>query len=161
MRVPPIEIIGRWLRGIGLLISGAIIGAAVFMAIYQYNYNILVTENVGMRTKIKQLEENLANSEKYRNETIKSVEVHFVQDDGLPEDKVIQSRIEGLAWADLKEIWLGKDVEDFEDFQDIKKLYARRFNSVVKNDYEVRIDSFVVVYSNLHVWITVKEVTDN
>lgn len=161
MRVPPLGIFAGWFQAFGLLCAGAIIGAAIFMVIYQHNMTELIKQNELLIGQKEQLQEEIEPLKTYRDyeTTLKTIEIHI---ESLPErnrpDELIQSQIKKSVYSQLKPL-IGMKVANFyEHPKQIKEYYGRRvLPNINEKDYIVEIDTVVILYGKLNVWIHVEE----
>lgn len=75
MRVPTMEWVMKHLRAGGLLAAGMIIGAAVFMSVYQQNFSSLYMEKERLRMENEELRKTL---EPYRKSQDRSSEIREI-----------------------------------------------------------------------------------
>jgi hypothetical protein len=166
VRVPPFERYVRFLSGLGLMLAGAVIGSALFMGIYQQNFNFLVMENEKLRSENKQLAEEVDTLNKYKNRQSMiskiNVNVEKTGDEGASLSESIETEIRGRVYDDLK-VLLGQPIATitanpliFQNLVD-KKIYA----NVYEKDYIVSLKTMLVTPGQLTVWVTIRAMIRN
>ncbi len=160
MRIPPFARYQRLLSSLGLMLSGAIIGSAIYMSIHQYNYTQLyvemhkyLQENRDLRTDIENL-----NKTKNKQSLINVVNVHLVpknQEELISED--IQKEIESDIKSELKLV-IGQKATYVKDAQPLyEKLITQKTYILHDKKYIVEVKSIVLIQTELTVWITAQE----
>lgn len=163
MKVPDFRQFAAWSRAAAFIICGIIIGAAVFMLIYQHNMNEILTEYDTLRREKNELLTKIADLEKYKNQhtVIKSIVVDIEDDPDGPEiSKVIKNKlIESVKEA--LSVLKGKEISYFantDTSQLARVLFGqRRISNIHDRDYIVEIKTMIIVYDELKVRITAKE----
>lgn len=160
MRIPPFARYQRLLSSLGLMLSGAIIGSAIYMSIHQYNYTQLyvemhkyLQENRDLRADIDSL-----NKTKNKQSLINVVNVHLVpknQEELISED--IQKEIESDIKSELKLV-IGQRAAFVRDSQPLyEKIITQRTYILHDKKYVVEVKSIVLIQTELTVWITAQE----
>lgn len=160
MRIPPFARYQRLLSSLGLMLSGAIIGSAIYMSIHQYNYTQLyvemhkyLQENRDLRADIDSL-----NKTKNKQSLINVVNVHLVpknQEELISED--IQKEIESDIKSELKLV-IGQKAAFVRDSQPLyEKIITQRTYILHDKKYVVEVKSIVLIQTELTVWITAQE----
>lgn len=157
MRVPSFQRLARWSQGGGLFFAGMIVGAAVFMAIYQHNMNLIFEQNHVLKLEYEMLKDNASMqniSEKYISSIVVRVEEHPKEE----LDVLTKTKIKTLVSKELN-VLKGKKVEVIAPQTDngpkvMKTLYKRLFEDVNGRDYMVEINHYTIVYGELTAWIT-------
>ncbi|NBI28274.1 hypothetical protein [Chengkuizengella marina] len=161
MRVPSITRFLKYMQAIALIVSGMIIGAAVYMIIYQHNMQEMFKINETIRQENKDLLSKIEGLEKYKdsNTVIHSIIIKIQEDkDKEPLDDLIKNDIKNEVSDDLK-VLKGKQVSIiYKDPDYVKQLYGRKtYINVHERDYVVEIQYMFVVYGEVTFWITVEE----
>ncbi|MZQ84983.1 hypothetical protein GQF01_22990 [Paenibacillus sp. 5J-6] len=160
MRIPPFARYQRLLANFALMVSGAIIGSAVYMSIHQHTYTQLyvemhkyLQENRDLRNDIDSL-----NKTKNKQSLINIVNVHLVsknQDELISED--IQKEIESDIKSELKLV-IGQKATYVKDAQPLyEKLITQKTYILHDKKYIVEVKSIVLIQTELTVWITAQE----
>lgn len=163
MKVPRFDVFTSSLRAFGLVIAGAIIGAAFFMSIYSHNLNLVITENRELLSDNEKLMEETATLRKSKNQqtTINLLNIVSVSTvhPQPPLDKVTESELKRRIHKEFGKIVIGKKISSFVDSKDLYEefLTDKTFIGVVEKDYVVNIKSMLLVGTELRVWATVKE----
>lgn len=161
MRVPQTRMFAGWFSSIGLLCAGSVIGAAIFMVIYQHNMTELMKQNALLKEERDQLMDEIEPLKTYRDyeSTLKSIEVQI---ESLPSrnapDELVQSQIKKNVHEQLKPL-IGIKVANLYDHpKQIINYFGRRIlPNINEKDYIVEINTVVILYGKLHVWINVEE----
>ncbi|TXK84224.1 hypothetical protein [Paenibacillus sp. N3.4] len=160
MRIPPFARYQRLLASFGLMVSGAIIGSAVYMSIHQHTYNQLyvqmhkyLEENADLRSDIENL-----NKTRNKQTLINVVNVYLLpkgQDAFISED--IQKEIEGDVKSELKLV-IGQKAAYVRDSQPLyERLITQRTYVLHDKKYTVEVKSIVLIQTELTIWITAQE----
>jgi len=160
LRVPQFARYRHLLAGFGLVVSGAIIGSAVYMSIFQHNYNLLyvqlhkyMEENADLRRDIDSL-----NKTRNKMALINVVNVYLVPSEleELPSED-IQKEIEGSVKNDLKLV-VGQKAAYVRDARPLyEQLIHQKLYSIHDKNYVIEVKSIVLVQTELSIWITAKE----
>lgn len=159
MRVPPFEYYSGLLKGLGLVISGAIIGSALFMNIYQHNLNLVIEHNRKLSKERAELLEKVETNNKLRNKqsVIGDIKVIVTSGDAAEIDNIAMGELERKIEQDLK-IVIGQKVSSFEENPLLyEKLISQRiYQNVAQKDYAVSVKTMVLTQTELKVWIVAK-----
>ncbi|TBL75059.1 hypothetical protein [Paenibacillus thalictri] len=159
MRVPPFEYYSGLLKGLGLVISGAIIGSALFMNIYQHNLNLVIEHNRELSKERAELLEKVETNNKLRNKqsVIGDIKVIVTSGDAAEIDNIAMGELERKIEQDLK-IVIGQKVSSFEENPLLyEKLISQRiYQNVSQKDYAVSVKTMVLTQTELKVWIVAK-----
>lgn len=160
MRVPPFARYQRLLAGFGLLLSGAIIGSAVYMSIHQHTYNQLYVQMHKYLEENDDLKRDIESLNKTRNKQalINVVNVYLLpknQEDQISED--IQKEIEGDVKSELKLV-IGQKAAYVRDARPLyERLITQRTYTLHDKKYIVEVRSIVLIQTELTIWITAEE----
>lgn len=160
MRIPPFARYQRLLSSLGLMLSGAIIGSAVYMSIHQYNYTQLYVEMHKYLQENRDLRADIDNLNKTKNKQslINVVNVHLIsknQEELISED--IQKEIESDIKSELKLV-IGQKATYVKDAQPLyEKLITQKTYILHDKKYIVEVKSIVLIQTELTVWITAQE----
>ncbi|MFD0692467.1 hypothetical protein ACFQZT_00015 [Paenibacillus sp. GCM10027628] len=160
MRVPPFARYQRLLAGFGLLLSGAIIGSAVYMSIHQHTYNQLYVQMHKYLEENDDLKRDIESLNKTRNKQalINVVNVYLLpknQEDLISED--IQKEIEGDVKSELKLV-IGQKAAYVRDARPLyERLITQRTYTLHDKKYIVEVRSIVLIQTELTIWITAEE----
>lgn len=147
MRVPPAEPLKRWLSGIGLLLSGAVIGSAVYMSVHQTNFSLLVERNTVLQDENDNLKKEIQNLNKYKNSqsVIKKITVRFEGGSNTPLDPVIEQELKQQVVKKLEPIYEGQSMSPFVSGSEQGRLAEiRKLQEVVSELYMVKEHGFKV-----------------
>ncbi|OPH46801.1 hypothetical protein BC351_12740 [Paenibacillus ferrarius] len=160
MRIPPFARYQRLLSSFGLVVSGAIIGSAIYMSIHQHTYNQLYVEMHKYLEENRDLRADIESLNKTRNKQalINVVNVHLLpksQTEIISED--IQKEIEGDVKSELKLV-IGQKATFVRDSQPLyERLITQRTYVLHDKKYIIEVKSIVLLQTELTVWITAQE----
>ncbi|UJF34726.1 hypothetical protein [Paenibacillus hexagrammi] len=159
MRVPPFARYHRLLASLGLLLSGAIIGAAIYMSIHQHTYNQLYIEMHKYLEERDELKGDIEDLIKTRNKQalINAVHVYLIQnqDELISED--IQKEIESEVKNELKLV-IGQKAAYVRDARPLyEKLITQRVYMLHDKKYTIDVKSIILIQTELSVWVSAKE----
>ncbi|SDC08552.1 hypothetical protein SAMN02799630_02630 [Paenibacillus sp. UNCCL117] len=162
MRVPPEGLGFKHLQAIGLVIAGMVIGAALFLSIYNARLNMMIEQNRELLTENSRLEGDVANLRKTKNQqtTINLLNVYIDPDEHTEIDKVTESELQRRVHAQLKPVVVGRKISEFAAMPDVYEqiLKEKPLLGVLDKDYLVlSVRWIVLTQSELKVWVTVKE----
>lgn len=162
MRVPSFQRYSGWLSGFGIFISGAIVGAAVFLSLFQQHLSVM-HERVGALTnQNKTLTDSLESLNKYKKnqQFIGKVDVIVELDakDKAKTDINVLNEIKSRVYKDIQKVSgvpvsAVKDAPDhFYDHVD-RKLYR----NVFEKDYVVTVQRLMVIQTDFTLYISYGE----
>lgn len=162
MKVPPPEPAGNYLRAAGLLIAGMIIGAALFLSIYNQRLNMMIVQNRELTSENVRLEGEVDDLKKNKNQqnTINLLNIYVESADDSPLDKLTESELKRRIHGELKKIIVGRKISDFAAMPDVYEgiLQEKPYLGVLDKDYIVQSVKWIVLtQTELKVWVTVKE----
>lgn len=104
MKIPPHESAGNVLRAVGLLIAGMIIGAALFLSIYNQRLNMMIVQNRELVSENVRLEGEVEDLKKNKNQqnTINLLNIYVESADDSPLDKITESELKRRIHGELK-----------------------------------------------------------
>lgn len=157
MRVPPFNQLQRFLSGLGLFISGLIIGCAIYMSMHQHHFSLLYVQMNKLQEENKDLKLDLESLNKYRNKQsiINIVHVYLENPpDKEPFTADIQKKIEAAVKEELKLV-IGQKVAYVSDARPLyERLISQKVYSIQDKLYEIQVKSMVLVQNEFSVWIT-------
>jgi uncharacterized protein with ATP-grasp and redox domains len=162
LRVPPFEYYTNLLKTFGLLISGGIIGSAIFLGIYKNNLNLVIEQNRDLKKERSELLEKIETQNKIRNKqsVISEIEVVVLSDNkgNKQLDKITKNEIERKVELDLKVV-IGQKIASFEENPEIyEKLISQRiYHDITQKDYKINVKSMVLTQTKLKVWVIAEE----
>lgn len=157
MRVPSPYLIGRYMRAAGLLIAGAIIGSAVFMSIYQHNFNLLFLENQRLQTENDELRKTLDPLLKNKNRPslVSQLKIHLASPmDGKELDEVTATELRRILQNDLEPL-RGRTVDAAADSMLVAKRIIERKVYRLSDDQEFTLELQLSVFKGdtLSIWV--------
>lgn len=159
MRVPTFRHFRHWAQHAGLFIAGMVVGAAVFMAAHQNVINFALEKERLLDLQMQLIMKNIESRAQHEKKplTINAISVHFEygQKQDLPD--LTRAELKLRIRNDL-DVLLGKNINDITPPIDngtkvLKTLYERLHTNVNGKDYLARINSYVVIYGELRVWV--------
>jgi len=162
LKIPPHESAGNVLRAVGLLIAGMIIGAALFLSIYNQRLNMMIVQNRELVSENVRLEGEVEDLKKNKNQqnTINLLNIYVESADDSPLDKITESELKRRIHGELKKIIVGRKISDFAAMPDVYEqiLKEKPYTGVLDKDYIVQSVRWIVLtQTELKVWVTVKE----
>ncbi|MDF2936941.1 MAG: hypothetical protein K0Q90_2314 [Paenibacillaceae bacterium] len=162
MRVPSFVRYRNLLSGTGIFLAGMIVGAAVFLSIYQEHLSIL-HERVGeLSNQNKTLQDSLEGLNKYKQNQqyvgrIKVV-AEFAPKEADKADANVLNELKRLVYEDIK-LTSGKPVSAVREAPDIfsnlvdKKVYR----NVYGKNYQIAVRYLMVIQTELTLYISCSE----
>ncbi|MEK8126790.1 hypothetical protein WMW72_02605 [Paenibacillus filicis] len=162
MRVPQYEPGYRLLQAIGLVIAGMVIGAALFLSIYNERLNMVIEQNRKLITEKSRLEGDVTDLRKTKNQqtTINLLNVYITPAEHTEIDKLTESELQRRVHAQLKPVVVGRKISEFAAMPEVYEqiLKEKPLLGVLEKDYLVQSVKWIVLtQSELKVWVTVKE----
>lgn len=161
MRVPPFERYGRLLQGIGYAMMGMIIGAAVYHALFQAQFDRLVNLKSELEQKLDQYESDLKRLNQFRDKhmIIKSILIKFEESESggksRPLDEPTKGRLREKLKADLN-VFIGSSIYDIDrEAKLARQLLSGKMYQDGGKRYAVEIKTALVVDNVLQVWVKV------
>lgn len=155
MRVPNFQHYSGWTQSLGILLSGMIIGAAVFMSLYVENFDYVVQQNKILKEEKERLEEQLQTYQQVRSPTLlKTIDITIHNPPSYPVlDDVTASQLQKMAREELK-FMIGQEIKRLEpDY--IKRLFGKKIMTLeeAKESYVVEINSIFIADTEMRVWL--------
>ncbi|TMV47652.1 hypothetical protein FE783_21945 [Paenibacillus mesophilus] len=147
MRVPPPEPFKRWLSGIGLFLSGMVIGSALYMSIHQTNFSLLVERNTVLQDENDNLKKEIQNLNKFKNSQsiIKKITVRYESGSSSPLDPVIEQELKQHVLKKLEPIYEGQSMSPFvSGSEQGRAAEIRKLQEIVSDQYTVKEHVFKV-----------------
>jgi cell division protein FtsL len=158
--VPPFEQFTGLMKSTGLLIAGAIIGCAVFTAIYHHHLNFLLIQNKELKAENEKLSQDINSYKKSKNQqsTINQVEVVVESGDLNALDKVTEQEIERRVRSDLSVV-KGQKIASFAESPHVyqRLLSQKTYHAILDKDYTVNVKTMLLIQTELKVWVIAKE----
>lgn len=160
MRVPAMDWVMKHLRAGGLVAAGMVIGAAVFMSVYQQNFSSLYMEKERLRMENEELKKTL---EPYRNKQSQSSEIReiVVQLSAPPgseaPDEMTAIDLRRKLAADL-DLLRGKPPETAaESLIVARRVIENKVYTLDKNaEYRLAVDVILIKSGVLTIWAEVR-----
>ncbi|MEF3306515.1 hypothetical protein [Paenibacillus sp. GYB003] len=147
MRAPSPHLFARWLPGIGLFLSGMIIGSAVYMSMHQTSFSLLVERNSVLLDENENMRKEIQNLKKFRNSqsVVKKITVRYETVSAAPLDPAIQQELKKQVLAKLEPVYEGHSLSLFTSGEEEDRdSEIRKLQGVVSNQYTVKEHSFKV-----------------
>jgi hypothetical protein len=156
MRVPSMTWINQYMRAIGLIAAGIVIGSALFMALYQHNFNILYLENQRLITENNELRKELEPLVRKHNNpfTVRQMKVYMQSaNSNNPLDDAAASDLRQLLQNDL-ELLRGRSIDSIAESLVIARGIIRRkiYRLPGAQEYTLDIPFIIVKNSELTIW---------
>ncbi|TNJ53705.1 hypothetical protein FE784_40315 [Paenibacillus hemerocallicola] len=147
MRVPSPEPFKRWLSGIGLFLSGMVIGSAVYMSVHQTNFSLLVERNTVLQDENDNLKKEIQNLNKFKNSqsVIKKITVRYESSPSSPLDPVIEQELKQQVMKKLEPVYEGQSMSLFvSGSENGRQAEIRKLQEIVSDQYTVKEHVFKV-----------------
>jgi hypothetical protein len=162
MRMPPFERYSSWLSVLGIFISGMIVGAAVFLSLFQQHLSVM-HERVGALTnQNKTLTDSLESLNKYKKnqQYIGKIDV-IVELDAKNKDKTdinVLNEIKSRVYEDVKKV-SGVPVSAVKDAPDhfFDHVDRKVYRNVFEKDYVVSVRRLMVIQTDFVLYIAYGE----
>ncbi|WP_438446143.1 hypothetical protein [Gorillibacterium sp. sgz5001074] len=162
MRIPSFERYKGWMSGFGIFIAGGIVGAAVFLSVFQQNMSILHQKVGALTNQNKTLADSLESLNKYKKnqQYIGKVDVIVEVDakNSAATDVNVLNELKSRVYNDIKKVSgisvsaVKEAPEHFYDHVD-KKLYR----GVFEKDYVVTVRKLMVIQTDFVLYISYGE----
>ncbi|MFC5531248.1 hypothetical protein [Cohnella yongneupensis] len=157
MRVPSFDRFRRFMQITAFFVCGMIVGSAVYSALMNDQYDLVIVENRLLRQQVDAMKESLKNEEKIRKtNVIKSIVPYVVVPLGNPElDVLTETDIKKRLKADL-DIFLGRSIYNIgTDAPLARKLLNKIVYEIGDKNYEMSVQTMLVSDGVLQVWVRV------
>lgn len=155
LRIPNFQHFSQWIQGVGILIAGLIIGAAMFMVMYVENFDYVVQQNEILKEENAHLEEQIEDHTNVKNPTqLKTITIAIQNPASYPTlDDVTTTQLQKLAREELK-FMIGQRVKGLEP-EYIKRLFGRKVFTLedTKDSYVVEINSIFIADTEMRIWL--------
>jgi hypothetical protein len=149
-------------RGLGLFLSGAIIGSAVFMSIFQHNLNVVITNLRELQDSNEKLVYDNESLKKYKNRlnVISVVHVHLIPNERNPLPSDVVSELERRVKNDLK-IIIGQKSSVLNNSPELYKqlISQKTYFGIHDRHVTVTVQTIVLLQTELTFWITAEPFT--
>lgn len=160
IKIPHFERHTKNMTKLGFFICGMVVGSAVFMSVHNHNFNLLYEKYQEVESENTELKDELATLNKYRTKQaiISKIHVRIIpKENDPPIDEVLENEMETNVRNALK-LYIGQPVTKLSTLEDQKiaqGLINKRF-FINNTDYVMETKSFVLIHSELTVWVTAK-----
>lgn len=147
MRVPSPHLFNKWLSGIGLFLSGMVVGSAVYMSMHQTSFSVLVERNSVLQDENENLKKEVQNLKKFNNSqsVIKKITVRFESASQAPLDPLIEQELKKLVQKKLEPVYEGHSLALFTSGKEQdRKSEIIKLQEIVADQYSVKEHSFKV-----------------
>jgi hypothetical protein len=148
-------------KGLGLLVIGGIIGAAIFMIIFQHNFSLIKEENQILRNQTFELSEDLDHLRKNEKKltVIRQIDAELLEDSALQLTTSMKEELEKKVRDSIKIIY-DKKISSVKDnilvYENL--ITARNSYVVLDKKFNVTVKFFTLIGTELTVWFTAKEI---
>jgi len=157
MRVPSAYWLVRYMRAAGLLVAGAVIGSAVFMSVYQHNFELLVLENRRLAAENEELSKTLEPllKNKDRPSIVNQIKINIASPVGSAAlDEVTATELRRILQNDLEPL-RGRTVDAAADSMlVVKRLVERKVYRLSDNqEFTLELQLSVIKGDILSIWV--------
>ncbi|MEX1029299.1 MAG: hypothetical protein WDZ91_04535 [Paenibacillaceae bacterium] len=156
MKIPTSDWFKPYMRAIGLVAAGMVIGGALFMSIYQHNFSILNDDNQRLMSENQEIRRELEPLIRKQNNkiTVRQIRVHIQSIAGdNPLEEAIVSELRRALQRDL-ELLRGTTIDSVADSLIVAKGIIRRkiYRLPGDKEYTLDIPMIIVKNSELTIW---------
>lgn len=149
----------KWMSGFGLVAAGMVIGAALFMSIYQNSMSILLQRNGELELRVGELEDALKHYQQMRTrqQTIGKIDILMEPADGEGplSDAAVVNELKKRVYQDMSKYAGGKPVTVMKDNPDlyVALLEQKVYRNIYEKDYVVRVKRMYVIQNELILYL--------
>lgn len=157
MRVPSFDRFRRFMQVAAFFVCGMIVGSAVYSALMNDQYDLVIVENRLLRQQVDSMKESLNKEEKIRkSNVIKTIVPYILVPPGASElDVLTEVDIKKRLKADL-DIFLGRSIYNIgKDAPLARKLLNKIVYEIGDKNYEMTVQTMLVADGELQVWVRV------
>ncbi|HEX7055715.1 MAG TPA: hypothetical protein VF260_00785 [Bacilli bacterium] len=160
----PLQNRANRLQQAGLFIAGIIIGGALFMALYQHQFNTIVLQNKTLLAENTDLQGKLADLQQYKRSgsVVKSVEIIVEEEEDNRLDDISKVEVKNRVKQDLS-IFKGQPISQLPGRIRIARhtFHNKIYANILEKDYAVDIKMAFLIQTELRFYIAVQEVREN
>lgn len=148
-------------KALGLLFIGGVIGAAIFMVIYQHNFSVIAEKNQILYNQIIELSEDLDHLRKNEKKltVIRQIDAELLEDSSLHLTASMKEEIEKKVRDSLKVVYDQKISTAKESILVYENLITSRNSYVILDKkFNITVKFFTLIGTELTVWFTAKEI---
>lgn len=166
MRVPSAEQYTKLFSGLGLFLAGIVIGAALFLSVYQHNFSLIAEENTRLEAELQNMKTEVETARKNKNKEtyVGKINVVVEQLPGKSEapDGAVLNELKRRVYQDLKVV-SGKSVSTLRGASDVYSnlVHHKIYRKIYDKDYIVSVRRLVVIQSEFTLTISVEEYIPN
>lgn len=165
MRVPPTEAYSGWFAGVGLFIAGMIVGAAMFLAVYQQNFSLVIQEYDKLKVEAEKLRDAVDTYQKNKNKQLYIGKIDVIVEPARVDeslDPAVISELSKRIRTDLKSI-SGKSVSTIKEWPDLpaRLIDGHVYRGVYEKDYTISVRRMFAVQTDLILYVAAKEAIRN
>lgn len=156
MKIPARDWFNPYMRAIGLVAAGMVIGSALFMSIYQHNFSILSDDNERLISENHEIRKELEPLIRKQNNkiTIRQIRIHVQSSAaGNPLEEAVVSELRRGLQRDL-ELLRGTTIDSVTDSILVAKGIIKRKIYRLSGDQEYTLDIPMIIIKNseLKIW---------
>lgn len=156
MKIPARDWFNPYMRAIGLVAAGMVIGSALFMSIYQHNFSILSDDNERLISENHEIRKELEPLIRKQNNkiTIRQIRIHVQSSAaGNPLEEAVVSELRRGLQRDL-ELLRGTTIDSVTDSIIVAKGIIKRKIYRLSGDQEYTLDIPMIIIKNseLTIW---------
>lgn len=156
MKIPTRAWFNPYMRAIGLIAAGMVIGSALFMSVYQHNFGILYEDNQRLIGENDEIRKELKPLLRKQNNkiTIRQIRIHVQSSTGVdPLEDAVTSELRRGLQRDL-ELLRGTSIDSVTDSLLVAKGIIKRkiYRLSGDNEYTLDIPMVIVKNSELTIW---------
>lgn len=162
MRVPSAEQYAKFFSGLGLFLGGIVVGAALFLSIYQHNFSLIAEENTRLEAEMQNMKTEVDTARKNKNKEtyIGKINVIVEQPPGKSEaiDGAVLNELKSRVYKDLKVV-SGKPVSSVKNAADVyaNLVHRKIYRNIYDKDYIISVRRMFVIQTDFTLTISVEE----
>lgn len=150
-----------WIRDVAILLTGIIVGAAIYQAVMLHQVDELIMRNLDLEDKLSHYQAENEDLQRYKNRStiIKSISIHIYNQGGAnPIPQADDAELRKRLLHDLAGL-KGRNVFQIDEYTKlIEGLLTRKiYPDIHEHSYTVSLRTMLVTEGVLHVWIDVRE----
>ncbi|QJC53009.1 hypothetical protein HGI30_16480 [Paenibacillus albicereus] len=159
MRIPPFERFMRFTQGVGLVLAGMVIGAAVYHSLFQAQFDRAANQIGRLEDQLNERDSDLSKLNQFKelHSVIKTVQIRF-EDGGDADslDEPTKSRLKALLHKDLL-VLEGRSVYEIDrESRLARELLAGKVYRDKDKSFTLEIKTALVVDNKLQVWASIR-----
>ncbi|MEO3944009.1 hypothetical protein [Gorillibacterium sp. CAU 1737] len=159
MRVPPFDRYPSLLIAAAIFATGFLTGCAAYLGLHQHHFNLVVVQNARLESELEQAREALRAQANLRSKqsTVSQVKVLLDPSQSDELDEWTENAIRKAVHEDFQSA-IGSSATSIRSTPQVflKLADGKIYTGIRGKEYRVRVETMVIVQSELTVWINAK-----